>query len=762
MPEDRADQSWSTSQLIEFLAVLSGQFDKAAATRSAVERVLESLDAEIGILLGVDQVSRVVVGLPVDDPRVTEIVAAAVDELSQSRLDQLGECRIASVALAVGADSERMLVVRLGSEDFLPTDLLLLRGMAWVLDLTHRQLGMLAELNERQRVLEHVARVQRDIAARVPLPEVFDAVTESALSLIGSEFAVLHLFDREAPSAVSICAASKESQPTPWLLRLSTSVAEEVSRRDSLVHSAELEPAPRPFVGCAASSLAGDHGLDKQQLGGIRVGMGAPVRENGTVVGGLVVISSPSGQPFADPQEQALATFANQVSVALSDVRTQLTAQHATRDAVTGLPNRILFLDQLDGALATRARVDVLFLDLDRFKRVNDTLGHAVGDELLRRVGHRLRGALRAGDLLARFGGDEFAILLENATDDEVRSRAERLLAAVGRPYQIGVEEVAIGCSIGVATAAGGASAPELLRNADTAMYRAKHSGGGHLVAFEELRQTRTTRRGVESDLRHAMGTDALRVVFQPIVSLRDGALHAVESLARWDHPDRGLIAPADFIPVAEETGLIVPLGRHVLGTACAHAAAWSEVAENGLGPSVTVNISARQLFDPGFLSDLRDVLADSRLEPDRLILEITEGTLISDPDRAREVMRRLREVGVRLALDDFGTGSSTVPYLRTFPVEFLKIDKSFVESVAAPWQGRGIVAAIVRLGHSLSMTTVAEGVETDEQATALLEVGCEIGQGFLLARPMSSAEIVTYAGAHATVRAGVAFEPEA
>jgi diguanylate cyclase (GGDEF)-like protein len=395
----------------------------------------------------------------------------------------------------------------------------------------------------------------------------------------------------------------------------------------------------------------------------------------------------------------------------------------------------------------------VLFLDLDRFKHVNDTLGHAVGDDLLRRVGRRLRETLRGGERLARFGGDEFAVLFQNETDDGVRRCAERLLAAMSTPYQIGSEQIAVGSSIGVAAAAGGSSAAEVLRNADTAMYRAKHTGGGQLVTFDVQRHAVLRHRSAESELRHAMGTEEVRVAFQPIVGLRDGTLHAVEALARWDHPTRGPVPPAEFIPLAEETGLIVPLGRHVLAMACAQAAAWSEVVDDGPGPSVSVNMSARQLHDPGFLSDIREVLADTRLDPDRLILEITEGTMVGDLDASLEVMLRLREVGVRLAIDDFGSGYSALSYLRMFPVEFLKVDTSFVESIAAPWQGREFVQAIVRLAHALSMTPVAEGVETYEQVAALLEVGCEIGQGFLLARPMSSADIVTFASADPAVR---------
>jgi EAL domain-containing protein (putative c-di-GMP-specific phosphodiesterase class I) len=235
-------------------------------------------------------------------------------------------------------------------------------------------------------------------------------------------------------------------------------------------------------------------------------------------------------------------------------------------------------------------------------------------------------------------------------------------------------------------------------------------------------------------------------VMYQPVLGLRDRQMHAAEALVRWDHPVRGAVSPTDFIPLAEETGLITALGRHVLQSACTQAAAWSDVVGSGPAPSVSVNVSARQLHDAAFLSDVRRALEDSRLDPARLILEITESTMVSDLDAVLELMLRLRDLGVRLAIDDFGTGYSSLSYLRMFPVEILKIDRSFVEGIVAPWQGRAFVQAIVRLAHALSMSTVAEGVESEDQVDALLQVGCEIGQGFLLARPMSSADIVTYA----------------
>jgi predicted signal transduction protein with EAL and GGDEF domain len=415
---------------------------------------------------------------------------------------------------------------------------------------------------------------------------------------------------------------------------------------------------------------------------------------------------------------------------------------------VTGLPNRVLFLDQLESALAAGNRVHVLFLDLDRFKHVNDTLG-------TRSATSYCAGSVDGCGKPCAATNDS-PVSAATSSRSSSRTRATTACADVrsdfSRPWagrnQIGSEQITVGSSIGVAPAAGGSSAADVLRNADTAMYRAKHTGGGQLAIFDEQRFTVLRHRGAEAELRDAMGTDALRVAFQPIVGLRDGTLHAVEALARWDHPTRGPVPPADFIPLAEETGLIVPLGRQVLTMACAQAAAWSEVVEDGPGPSVTVNISAQQLHDPGFLADILGVLADTRLDADRLILEITESTMVGDLDGMLDMTLRLREIGVRMAIDDFGTGYSALSYLRMFPIEFLKVDTSFVESIAPPWQGREFVEAIVRLSHALSMTPVAEGVETEAQVAALLEVGCEIGQGFLLARPMSSADIVTFASA--------------
>jgi diguanylate cyclase (GGDEF)-like protein len=478
--------------------------------------------------------------------------------------------------------------------------------------------------------------------------------------------------------------------------------------------------------------------------------MGAPVRENGAVVGSLVTVSFRPGHHFTDIQEQTLLAFADQVSIALSDAKTLATAQHAIRDAVTGLPNRVLFLDRLEQALARGVRAHVLFLDLDRFKLVNDTQGHAAGDELLRQVGRRLRACLRTGDLLARFGGDEYAVLVEDLDGPEVLLLAQGMLDTVQRPYLVAGHEVSIDASIGISASQDAAGSGDVLRDADTAMYRAKHAGGGRYMLFEKRMHTVLVQRAsLETDLRHAVARDELFVVYQPILELHTGQVRMAEALVRWQHPTRGLIAPDEFIPLAEEAGLIVPIGRRILAVACEQAAGWVAPPGGGRPPGVSVNLSARQLLDPDLVQDVELVLNDSGLDPARLILEITESAFVSEAATVLDRLNQIRDLGVRLAIDDFGTGYSALSYLRHLPVEILKIDRSFIEGVVAGWQGVAFLQTIVRLTETLSMTAVGEGVETPEQLAALQALGCPLGQGFLFAQPMSGAEFSLTLAAH-------------
>ncbi len=717
--------SWSTAHLVEFLAVLSEQRDENAALRAGVERVLESLDAEIGILFGGGTVLATV-GLPPDDPQVATLIMAAPD-VDPVHLPGLGVCRAAVVSLDHHADALRLLVVRAGPDGFVPEEMLLLRGMAWVLHLALRQLRVMVTLAERQRVLEQVARVQRAIANRAPLPEVFDTVTEGALGLLGSELAMLYLADQGALMVVSVSSTLDEGEGLVGPVHVRSGIARAAYARGELVRADDYPASP----------YANPELVDR----GACAAMGAPVRENGALVGSLVTVSFQPGHHYTDIQEQTLLGFADQVSIALSDAKTLATAQHAIRDGVTGLPNRVLFVERLEQSLARGVPVHVLFLDLDRFKLVNDTRGHRAGDELLRQVGRRLRECLHNRDVLARFGGDEFAVLVTEASCDDTLAVARRMLDAMKRPYLVGGEEVSVDVSIGITANHDGGAAGDILRDADTAMYRAKHAGGGRYVRFEKRMHTVLVQRAsLETDLRHAVDRDELSVVFQPILALGDGEVRMAEALVRWRHPGRGTIRPDEFIPLAEETGLIVPIGRHVLAVACEQAAGWA-APPGAVLPAVSVNLSARQLLEPELVGDVRKIVGATGLDPTRLVLEITETAFVSEAEMVIERLRELRDFGIRLAIDDFGTGYSALSYLRHLPVEILKIDRSFVEGLVAGWQGKAFLNTIVRLTETLSMTAVGEGVETPEQLAALRALGCELGQGFLFARPMTAAE---------------------
>jgi len=428
----------------------------------------------------------------------------------------------------------------------------------------------------------------------------------------------------------------------------------------------------------------------------------------------------------------------------------ELTHQ-AYHDALTGLANRARFRQRvavaLERAHGSPDRVAVLFLDLDDFKRVNDSFGHAEGDRLLREVAERLLACTRGCDTVARLGGDEFAVLLTNVRDQAgIVTAAERITRAMEAPVSLGGALVTVGVSIGIASASHASLPDALLRNADVAMYGAKTRGKGRYAVFEpSMHAAVLMRLQLEDDLRRALAQGDLRVHFQPIVRLATGEITGAEALVRWTHAERGIIDPGRFIPLAEETGLIVPLGAWVLRQACRQGREWFE--RHGTGPggapfTVSVNISARQLAEPQFVSEVRAVLAESRLQPASLVLEITESVLMRDTETMVERMRALKALGVRLAVDDFGTGYSSLSYLHRFPVDILKIDKSFVDAVGSGSTEPALARAIVALGESLGLMTVAEGIETDAQRAGLVALRCELGQGFLFARPAPADDV--------------------
>ncbi|HZF68749.1 MAG TPA: EAL domain-containing protein [Gemmatirosa sp.] len=428
-------------------------------------------------------------------------------------------------------------------------------------------------------------------------------------------------------------------------------------------------------------------------------------------------------------------------------------AHQAFHDALTGLANRALFRDRVEHALARGARegdrrVAVLFLDLDDFKAVNDSLGHDAGDRLLGQVAARLRLATRGCDTVARLGGDEFAILLEDAHGaDEATAVADRIAAALCRPVAIVGREVSVGGSIGIALDEPAITADALLRNADIAMYAAKSAGHAagtvqHRLFDASLLDAVVSRVELERDLARALAREEFHLLYQPIVDLATGRVVSAEALVRWQHPERGLVSPAHFVPVAEGSGHVVALGRWVLEAACREAASWPAVPDGGEVPSVSVNLSGRQLEEASLVADVRDVLAATGLAPARLTLEITESVIMHDTERTLEQLHALKALGVRLAIDDFGTGYSSLSYLQRFPVDVLKIDKSFVDGVARGGHDAALARTIVALGEMLALRTVAEGIEHEAQRAQLAALGCALGQGYLFARPLPAAEL--------------------
>ena len=421
----------------------------------------------------------------------------------------------------------------------------------------------------------------------------------------------------------------------------------------------------------------------------------------------------------------------------------------AFHDALTDLPNRVLLTDRVAQALARRPRpstatVAILLLDLDDFKTVNDSLGHAAGDQLLVEVASRLGACVRPGDTLARLAGDEFAVLLEDVDGiDAVTRVAERIGEQLEEPFEIEAMEVVVRASIGIAVGRSDDVSPDdLMRDADVAMYAAKARGKGEFELFEpEMRRAVVTRMELKGDLRRALDRDELRVHYQPYVRLDGGRVVGGEALVRWEHPERGLIPPLDFIPLAEEMGLIVPIGRWVLREACVRAAAWTRDFPQLAPLTFSVNVSARQLQDRGIVDDVSAIVGESGLDSSQIVLELTESCLVEDPDHAVERLRALHDLGVRLAIDDFGTGYSSLSYLQRYPIEILKLHRSFVSTLGGARGDDSMTRAIVQLAQNLSMTTIAEGVERPAQVSALLELGCLYAQGFHFAKPLPEAD---------------------
>ena len=451
-----------------------------------------------------------------------------------------------------------------------------------------------------------------------------------------------------------------------------------------------------------------------------------------------------------DPNVRGLVLNTRDVSDR-KELEAQLVHQ-AFHDGLTGLANRTLFAERVEHALGRsgKGELAVLFIDLDDFKHVNDSLGHAAGDQLLVAAARRLQGCLRPADTAARLGGDEFAVLLERVTDAEATAAvAGRVLDTLHRPFGLNGRTIPIKASLGVATGRPGTDeAEELLRNADVAMYAAKAGGKDRYELFRpDMHEDMLQRLELETELRHAADRDQLVLHYQPIVELVSGRITRVEALVRWEHPTKGLLPPPAFIPLAEEQGLIGPIGNWVLLQACLQARRWQDQFPDAPPLSVHVNLSGRQLEEQRLVGEVVQALETARLSPRLLTLEITESVLVSDIEAMSTRLRELKGLGVLLAIDDFGTGYSSLSYLRRFPIDMLKIDKAFVDGIGRGREDTALAHAIIKLSNTLQLHAVAEGIEEPEQATNLVTLGCRDGQGFYFSRPLPTAAMTELLG---------------
>jgi diguanylate cyclase (GGDEF)-like protein len=585
-------------------------------------------------------------------------------------------------------------------------------------------------LEARSGLLERLSKIQQSITRRAQLQETLDAIVAGAAELLGEPIAGLRLLDPDDPTMLEVVSSLGLSPENLQMIERSpvgAGVAGRAVAEERLVVIEDYQEAFGMIEGL--------------RRGGTHAAIAAPVREQGRVAGSLVVASTQPGRRFGADERAALVAFAEHASIALTDARMVADAMHqAVHDALTGLPNRTLFTDRVEHALAVARRrgtmVAVLFFDLDNFKVVNDSLGHHAGDELLVAVAGRLSGALRATDTVARFGGDEFGVLLEDVKHERDAVRVAEQVAELFRtPFRVAADQHVVTASIGIALSGRRGDSPTaLIRDADAAMYRAKLRGrAGYEVFDDEMRARAVERMSVEGKLRDAVANDELRLVFQPIVSLDDGRILGAEALVRWQHPERGLLGPGEFIGIAEESGLIATIGDWVLTNACREAASWP--GEEPL--TVSVNLSPRQV-NPRLIDSVASAITDSSLEPERLALEITEGVLLEDSDASRGTLKALKALGVHLVLDDFGTGYSSLNYLKRLPLDGIKIDRSFIGGLGTDADDTAIVSAVAGMASSLGLTLIAEGVETAAQVRELQRLSCQRAQGYHFGRPMA------------------------
>jgi diguanylate cyclase (GGDEF)-like protein len=615
-----------------------------------------------------------------------------------------------------------------------------------------------AYVSEREKGerLEFLYQSGRILQHSPELDSAIVALLEHARNMYRAERAEILLYPRSADGD-ALLTTTAEDMPAATMIPVVIALDDPIQRR--------VQTEARAFF--HVPSLL-ENGETR-----IRQAMVAPLRgEAGTIGSILIGNRLTQGTSFSEDDLRLLETLANQAAAALENGQLEQSLAELSRlkeelrhqayhDPLTGLANRSLFTEQVNARLIRPGPgllPVVLFIDLDDFKVVNDSLGHVAGDRLLVAVADRVRNCVRSGDVAARLGGDEFAILLDDVEDlNRTLSVCKRLLEALKVPVPIEGQELSITASIGIAAGRNDQDrADDLLRNADVAMYTAKAQGKSQYAIFEPtMHAAIIERHALSSELSRGVGRGELLVYYQPIITLETGRIHGVEALVRWRHPTRGIVGPDEFIPLAEESGTILAVGRWVLTEACREAATWRETWPDAASLVLTINLSAAQLQQPDFVDELRGILAETGFPPDKLVLELTETAMFHDTQTTIARLQGLRQLGIRIAVDDFGTGYSSLGYLRRFQVDILKIARDFIGSADGGNEDWAFAHAIVALGRTLDLRIVAEGVEQAGQLRRLREMGCEFGQGFLFARPTdgSTFAIETFGGLGAPAR---------